>query len=83
MLIRREAFEQVGRFDTQYRLASDHDWFVRAKDANLPTEWMPEVLLQRRVHDANESRRIGAAREMLAVHRASVKRKKARAAQES
>ena len=83
MLVRREAFQRVGRFDTRYRLASDHDWFVRAKDADIPMAWMPDVLLQRRVHDANESRRIGAAREMLAIHRASVRRKKARVAQES
>lgn len=74
LLIRRAAFDRVGRFDTRFVLASDHDWFVRAGDLGVRLGRLSETLLLRRVHDENESRR-GSTREMLLIHRESVRRK--------
>jgi glycosyltransferase involved in cell wall biosynthesis len=79
MVIRRAAFARVGRFDTRFVLASDHDWFVRAADLGLAQGRLGDVLLLKRTHDENESRR-GATREMLLIHRESVQRKQAAAA---
>ena len=76
MLIRRGAFDRVGTFDTRFVLASDHDWFVRASDLGLAQGRLADVLLLKRTHDENESRR-GSTREMLLIHRESVQRKKA------
>lgn len=76
LLVRREVFEQVGRFDTRYIMTSDHDWFVRANDYGVTMERLPVVALLRRVHDRNESRHTLSAREMLSIHRASVQRRK-------
>ncbi|MBC8103765.1 MAG: glycosyltransferase family 2 protein [Cytophagales bacterium] len=53
MLIPRGAFDQVGDFDTTRRLGDFIDWFLRAREAGLTSEMLPEVVLKRRIHDAN------------------------------
>ena len=55
LLVRRSAFERVGEFRTDLRVASDIEWFVRAKDAGLVLEVVPRVLVRKRVHDTNLS----------------------------
>ena len=52
MLIRRAAFDRVGAFG-DWRLGEFVDWYARAVDAGLETLMLPDVLLLRRVHDAN------------------------------
>jgi glycosyltransferase involved in cell wall biosynthesis len=54
-LVRREAFERVGIFDTTYRIACDADWLARAKDDGLINAMLPEVLVRWRIHDTNGS----------------------------
>lgn len=53
MLISRNAFERVGDFDTTRRLGDFIDWFLRAREAGLSSEMLSEVLLRRRIHEAN------------------------------
>ncbi len=78
LLIRREAFEKVGEFRTDLTIANDIDWFARAKDLPLTSHVVPEVLLYKRVHDANLS--YGAAemlsRELPDLLRRSVRRRR-------
>jgi len=76
-LIRRATFESVGYFDERYRMASDHDWFVRAIENGWAKNHVDAVLLRRRVHKGNHSQDPQSVREMLAIHRASIKRKQA------
>lgn len=52
MLIRGEAFARVGPF-TQWRLGEFVEWYARAVDLGLVLLMLPDVLLLRRVHDAN------------------------------
>ena len=52
MLIRKEALARVGPF-TQWRLGEFVEWYARAVDLGLVLLMLPEVLLLRRVHDAN------------------------------
>ncbi len=54
-LVRREAFEQVGAFDTSYAIACDSDWLTRAKDRGLASEMLADVLVHWRVHGGNGS----------------------------
>lgn len=54
-LVRREAFERVGPFDTSYEIACDSDWLTRAKDGGLASEMLADVLVRWRVHGANGS----------------------------
>ena len=55
LVVRRTAFEQIGNFATGYSAASDGDWFFRAKAAGIPMAVVPELLLLKRIHGANES----------------------------
>lgn len=62
LVVRRTTFEKVGNFATGYSAANDSDWFFRAKAAGIPMEVVPELLLRKRLHDANDS---GRAKEVL------------------
>jgi glycosyltransferase involved in cell wall biosynthesis len=55
LVARRSVFDVVGRFDVGLLVSEDVDWFARAKDNNVEMAIMPEVLLRKRVHDANLS----------------------------
>jgi glycosyltransferase involved in cell wall biosynthesis len=57
LLIRRESFEQVGPF-VQWRLGEFVDWYARAVDAKLGFLMLPDVVVLRRVHDANTGVRL-------------------------
>lgn len=70
LVVRRAAFEKIGSFATAYSAASDGDWFFRAKAALVPMAVIPELLLMKRIHGANESAR---AKEVLAELRKVVK----------
>lgn len=70
MVVRRTAFEKVGNFATGYSAANDSDWFFRAKAAGIPMVVVPELLLLKRIHGANES---GRAKEVLSELRRVVK----------
>ena len=58
MLARRSSFDRVGAFDPLLRSGEDIDWFARAKDASVILELMPEVLVHRRFHHGNLTRRV-------------------------
>jgi len=62
LVVRRTTFEQVGNFATGYSAANDSDWFFRAKAAEIPMAIIPELLLLKRIHEANDS---GRAKEIL------------------
>ena len=44
-LIRRDAFESVGPFDSAVEPAEDLDWFLRAREAGVPIAFTSEVVL--------------------------------------
>lgn len=76
-LVRREAFELVGQFDTGYEVACDSDWLARAKDAGLRQAMLADVLVRWRVHGANGSYDQDAMRrEMLSMVRRSAARQR-------
>lgn len=54
-LVRRDALERVGYFDTSYEIACDADWLARAKDMGVASETLSLALVQWRIHDANGS----------------------------
>jgi len=57
MLIRRDAFAKVGPLATEWRVGEFIEWYARAEEAGLSHLMLPEVLLHRRVHDGNLTRR--------------------------
>ena len=77
LMARREVFDLVGRFDDAYSLANDVDWLARAKDAGAKGVMLPQTLLRKRLHGGNASLALETNnREMLAVLRRSVQRKR-------
>jgi glycosyltransferase involved in cell wall biosynthesis len=77
LVARKTVFEEVGYFNNALRTAEDVDWYSRAADMNIPSIMLPEVLLNKRIHGANNSMEIEKNNQnlMLAL-RDSVKRKK-------
>jgi len=53
MLARRRALAKVGEFNPELRFGEDTDWFIRAQDAGVPLELLPDVLVTRRFHKNN------------------------------
>jgi glycosyltransferase involved in cell wall biosynthesis len=57
-LMRRTAFDRVGALNPALRFGEDIDWFMRARDHNLVLELLPDVLVYRRFHRGNLTRRV-------------------------
>jgi glycosyltransferase involved in cell wall biosynthesis len=54
-MIRRSAYNEVGRWSQGYTVAADIDWFARAKDVIGPPAVIDEVVILKRFHDSNVS----------------------------
>jgi len=77
MLVRREAFLHTGFFDARYRVGEFIDWFMRAQDGGLNSHLAAEVVVKRRIHDANTSlRERDSQKDYLRVLKASLDRKR-------
>ena len=58
-LIHRDAFKDVGRFDEKLRLLNDIDLWFRFYSSGYNVHYIPEPLVQGRVHGAQVSKSIG------------------------
>jgi GT2 family glycosyltransferase len=77
LLARRSLFDSIGGFDTEFALASDVDWFTRAKDSQVPMAVLDDVFLLKRVHDHNLSSNARLnSQELLEIFKKSVDRQR-------
>jgi glycosyltransferase involved in cell wall biosynthesis len=76
LVARKWVFTRIGAFDTRYRWGDDMDWFLRAREANIPMAILDEVLLLRRIHQSNASGDPRAARELVRAVHASLARRR-------
>jgi glycosyltransferase involved in cell wall biosynthesis len=53
MLIRRASFMRAGLFSTELRVGVTVDWYARAMEEGLQKLVLPDVVLERRIHTAN------------------------------
>ncbi len=53
MLIKKEAFMQVGFFNETLKIGEFVDWYARAMEMGLKQTMLPEVLMNRRIHKTN------------------------------
>ena len=82
LLVRRSVFEHIGQFREDLRRGSDVDWICRAQDAAVKFHLVQEVLLLRRMHEANSTiEETLFMNGLLHVARASVQRKRCLSAQ--
>lgn len=52
-LYRKEVFDSVGLFDESMRAGEDFDWNLRLKETPCTQQWIDDVTLYYRRHDAN------------------------------
>jgi glycosyltransferase involved in cell wall biosynthesis len=77
MIARREVFERVGGFDPHRRVGEDVDWFFRARECAIPFAILPDVLVRRRLHDANlVAQAAGEASSVVEIVKASLDRRR-------
>lgn len=57
-LIRKEAFQAIGGFDTQFRGYEDDDLFIRLFVNGWDFKYLPESLVNYRIHPNNSSRNL-------------------------
>jgi glycosyltransferase involved in cell wall biosynthesis len=78
LLVRRESLERNGHFAEDVGLAEGLDWLLRARERGLREASVADLVLWRRVHDANYTRGYRDARHQLAgVLKASLDRRRA------
>jgi glycosyltransferase involved in cell wall biosynthesis len=58
LLARSRLFNTVGKFNAELQHGNDLEWFLRAAEHGAVMELLPDVLVQRRLHRANRSRRL-------------------------
>jgi len=76
-LFRRSAFERIGLFDKTLRFSEDHDWFLRARESNLPMRVSEDVTLYHRRHANNmTASRDARGYQLTAVLKASLDRRR-------
>lgn len=54
-VMRREVLGRVGPFNGEFGSATDADWLARARDLAVPSAMLPDVVLHKRIHEANMS----------------------------
>jgi glycosyltransferase involved in cell wall biosynthesis len=77
-LVRRATFDAVGPFDASLRHGGDRDFFLRVAERGIGKRLLDQVLVLRRLHDANRSRQLsGNSRaEYLRILKASLDRRR-------
>jgi glycosyltransferase involved in cell wall biosynthesis len=81
LVVRRAAFDRVGRFSTELTTGEFVDWFLRAEDRGVRTVEIPDVVLRRRLHRTNHGVVQAAARnDYVRVIKAALDRRRARPA---
>ena len=55
ILARRNVFEKVGGYNTDFRFGENAEWLSRAKDIGIKMEILDDVLLDQRLHDENQT----------------------------
>lgn len=59
MMVSRRGLERIGPFNAALRFGEDIEWFMRAREAGVVLELLPDVLVRRRFHPGNLTRRVG------------------------
>jgi glycosyltransferase involved in cell wall biosynthesis len=77
LVVRREVFDRVGRFREEAAPGEGADWFLRAAERGVARTIVPQLVLLKRIHDANQSGDMSAARrQVLVAIKASLDRRR-------
>ena len=77
-MARRSLFDEIGLLDVSLRHRDLHEFVLRATDAGRVVEALPDVLVDRRIHDSNMShnRNAEGELELIAIARARIARRR-------
>ena len=79
LLIRRKAFEQIGPFNTRWKIGEWADWYARYKQSGVLSENVPVIVTYRRIHEGNKGITMAEDRkEYISLIRENIKRKRAK-----
>ncbi|NEP41673.1 MAG: glycosyltransferase family 2 protein [Okeania sp. SIO2G4] len=78
MIIKRDAFFRVGKFQSQWQQGEFADWYIRATELNLKIINPPNLVTKRRLHKMNKGLQQGQASQSdyLRILKASLDRKR-------
>ena len=77
LLIRRQVFDRIGKFDEQLTHAMDVDWYMRARDLGVRFGFIPDVTMIYRMHETNMTRDVFATTQgMMAAFKKSLDRRR-------
>ncbi|MFT4825726.1 MAG: glycosyltransferase involved in cell wall biosynthesis [Halioglobus sp.] len=76
LLASRAVFNRVGHFDIEDIQGATSDWFVRARDCGVNIGVVQEIVYRHRWHDTNHCYDFAFQRDMLAILRRSIQRKR-------
>lgn len=83
-LIHRSVFAETGGFDVALAVGEFIEWYSRSRDAGVPEDMIPSVLVRRRLHANNLSRSpAGQAKNLLPAIRQMILRRRAEAQEKS
>lgn len=54
ILLKRDAFLRVGRFETNWQMGEFISWYLRATDLGLSMKILPDLVTWRRLHQTNQ-----------------------------
>ncbi|MEH2387865.1 MAG: glycosyltransferase [Nostoc sp.] len=78
LLARRTLFEQVGGFNSEFKIGCDSEWFARVQDQEILLKILPMLVLHKRLHNNNLSAKKEVYRqEILILLQQSLKRRQA------
>jgi glycosyltransferase involved in cell wall biosynthesis len=85
LLARRSLFDAIGHFNVSLKHADATDWFLRASDHGAVAELLAVVLVYRRLHETNLSRRMASASrsEFVRLVKTSLDRRRRQAASDA
>jgi hypothetical protein len=77
LLAQRGIFDRVGLFNEAMRHGDGTEWFLRAAEKGAMIELLPDVLVNRRIHERNSSRAVNESRhDYLRILKASLDRRR-------
>ena len=80
MIVKRDAFDRVGKFPGGLKVGEFIDWYARAVELQIRSLVLPDLLLWRRIHDSNQGiRERQAVSDYARVLKAKLDRKRAEA----
>lgn len=77
LMVRKSLFEKIGKFNEEFTIGCDVDWFTRVKDCHIAYNFIAQTLLYKRIHNSNLSNNVEInRRELLTIVKQSIHRQR-------